>query len=393
MPRGDFGGRPPTADDVLRALRRNLPMIVMVAIGLLVALVLLTVFYRVDASDQGVVLRFGKHVDTTEPGLHTKLPWPIERVYNVPVRRIQTLEFGFETEEAGRVTAFVPTGPEHLDVSEMLSGDLNLANVKWVVQYRVKDPAAYLFHIGDVERIRPGALPSGARSDPNAAVPDMIRDVSESVVRKLVGDTSVDAVLTFGRETIAADAKREIQMMLDGYQSDEGSDPLDGSKSDGGTEADDGTESKKKGFESGIEIVTVKLQSTAPPEEVKDAFQEVNRARQNKERVVNEAEGERNSQIPAARGQRDKAISEAEGYKAKIKMTTEGKITAFLDQLTEYEKAPEVTRTRLYLEAMEEVLAGVDQKTIVDDSISGVLPLLNLNQGGSRSMTGEGGAR
>lgn len=369
MPRGDFGGRPPSADDILRALRRNLPMIAMVAIGLLVALLLLTVFYRVDASDQGVVLRFGKHVRTTEPGLHTKLPWPIEQVHEVSVRRIQTLEFGFETEEPGRITEFAPTGPEHLDVAEMLSGDLNLANVKWVVQYRVKDPASYLFHIGDVERIRPESLPSGVDYDPNAAVPDMIRDVSESVLRKLVGDTSVDAVLTFGRETIAASAKLEIQEMLDG------------------------SESGEEDFESGIEIVTVKLQSTAPPEEVKDAFQEVNRARQNKERVVNEAEGERNRQIPAARGKRDQAISEAEGYKAKIVLTTEGKINAFLAQLAEYEKAPEVTRTRLYLETMQEVLGGVDQKTIVDDSMQGVLPLLNLDQGDSRSITGEGGAR
>lgn len=369
MPRGDFGGRPPSADDIQRALRRNLPMIGLVAVALLVVLILLSVFYRVDASDQGVVLRFGKHVRTTEPGLHTKLPWPIERVYHVPVRRIQTLEFGFETQEPGRVTEFAPTGPEHLDVSEMLSGDLNLANVKWVVQYRVKDPAAYLFHIGDVEGIRPESLPSGVQDDPNAAVPDMIRDVSESVLRKLVGDTSVDAVLTFGRETIAASAKLEIQEMLDGSGSD-----LDR-------------------FQSGIEIVTVKLQSTAPPEEVKDAFQEVNRARQNKERVVNEAEGERNSQIPAARGQRDKAISEAEGYQAKIELTTKGRVNAFLAQLAEYEKAPEVTRTRLYLETMQEVLAGVGQKTIVDDSMNGVLPLLNLDQAGTGRITGEGGAR
>jgi len=358
MPIGDFGGRPPTADDVLRALRRNLPKIVLVAIGLLVALLLLTVFYRVDASDQGVVLRFGRHVKTTEPGLHTKLPWPIERVYDVSVRRIQTLEFGFDTEAPGRVTQYAPTGPEHLDVTEMLSGDLNLASVKWVVTYRVKDPAAYLFNIGDVEGIRPGALPSGVRYDPNAAVPDTIRDVSESVLRKLVGDTSVDAVLTFGRETIAASAKEDIQKMLDD-------------------------------FESGVEIATVKLQSTAPPEEVKDAFQEVNRARQNKERVVNEAEGERNSKIPAARGARDKAISEAEGYKAKIVLTTTGKTNAFLAQLAEYEKSPEVTRTRLYLETMEEVLAGVGQKTIVDDSMQGVLPLLNLDQGESKSTTEE----
>jgi membrane protease subunit HflK len=168
------------------------------------------------------------------------------------------------------------------------------------------------------------------------------------VLRRLVGDRSVDSVLTLGREDIATQAKLEIQEMLDE-------------------------------FDAGVEIVTVKLQSTSPPEGVKDAFQEVNRARQNKERVVNEAEGERNSKIPAARGRKDQMISEAEGYAERIILETLGRVAAFEAQLLEYEESPEVTRTRLYLEAMEEVLNQVGNKTIIDSSVQGLLPLLNLD--------------
>ena len=345
-----------------RSLRQNWSALLGIVVVAIVIIGLLTSFYRVDASDEGVVLRFGRHARTAPSGLHFKLPWPIEQVYHVAVRRVQTLEFGFETERPGRITEYATPGPEQLDVSEMLTGDLNLANVDWVVQYRVKDPAAYLFNIGDVEGISSGVLPVGVYSDPNPAVPDTIRDVSESVMRKLVGDKSVDAVLTFGREGIAADAKQEIQQLLDE-------------------------------FDAGLEIVTVKLQSTSPPEPVKDAFQEVNRARQNKERVVNEAEGERNSKIPAARGKRDQLISEAEGYQDRIVLETKGRISAFLAQLEQYEKAPEITKTRMYLEAMEKVMAGAEQKTIVDDSLQGLLPLLNLDRNGGRPVGREGGER
>lgn len=348
--------------DIAASLRRNWPSVALVSFALIVVFGCLTTFYRVDASDEGVVLRFGKHVRTTPAGLHWKLPWPIERVYDVSVQRIQTLEFGFETERAGRVTQYAPAGPDQLHIAEMLTGDLNLANVEWIVQYRVKDSAAYLFHMGDVEGISAESLPAGVGDDANVAVPDTIRDVSESVLRKFVGDTSVDAVLTFGREEIAGDAKEEIQQRLDA-------------------------------FEAGVEIVAVKLQNTSPPEKVKDAFQEVNRARQNKERVVNDAEGERNRQIPAARGKRDQTISEAEGYKERIVLATTGEITAFLDQLEEYEKAPDVTRTRLYLETMEQVLAGVGQKTILDESLQGLLPLLNLDRDTSRSDAAAGGVK
>ena len=323
-------------------------------VGLLVVTVLFlgtSTFYRIDASDEGVVLRFGKHVDTVEPGLHWKLPWPVDTVYKVPVQRIQTLEFGFETAQPGRVTRYTRPSTDDLAVAEMLTGDLNLGHVDWIVRYRVKDPVEYLFNVGSTEDVAVGALPSGQSSEVNPAVPDTIRDVSESVIRKLVGDSSIDYVLILGREEIAAEAARLIQEEVDS-------------------------------FKAGVRIVTVKLQTTSPPTaQVKDAFQEVNRARQKKEQVVNEALGERNFVLPAARGAKDRAIAESEGYQNRIILETKGKISAFLAQLAEYKNAPEVTRKRLYLEAMEEILANVGSKTIIDESVRGVLPLLNLDQG------------
>ncbi len=356
----DFQRGQVTPQDLFEQLKRYLPQI---AAALLAAMILfggISIFYRIDASAVGVVLRFGRHIDTVQPGLHWKLPWPIDAVYEVPVQRIQSLEFGFATAQPGRVTEYSASTAAHLGVSEMLTGDLNLANVQWIVQYRIKDAVEFLFHLGGTEAISDSSLPSGERSDVNPAVPDTIRDVAESVVRTLVGDRSVDAVLTFGREEIAADAKLQIQQMLDSYQ-------------------------------AGIEIVTVKLQTTSPPEEVKDAFQEVNRARQNKERVVNEAEGERNRQIPAARGKKEQAILEAEGYRERLVLETTGRISAFEAQLTEYQQAKEVTRMRLYLEAVEQVLSGVGEKTIIDESVRGMVPLLNLDRNTSMPAAVKGG--
>ncbi|MDA0285014.1 MAG: FtsH protease activity modulator HflK [Planctomycetota bacterium] len=320
-------------------------------------------FYRVEASDEGVVLRFGRKIATVPPGLHMKMPWPIDTVYQVPVNRIQSLEFGFETSQAGRKTVFASDSSDDLAVAEMLTGDLNLGHVEWVVQYRIKDPMDFLFKVGSTESVGLNNLPSGMTSDVNAAVPDTISDVSESVMRKLVGDSSIDYVLTIGREQLAAEAETLIQAELDD-------------------------------FEAGIEIITVKLQTTSPPTvEVQDAFQEVNRARQKKEQVVNEAQGERNSKIPAARGERDKTIAEAEGYQNRVVLSTTGKVSGFLAQLAEYEKAPDVTRKRLYLEAMEEILAQAGSKTIIDDSVRGVLPLLNLDQATPQPAVKTGGAR
>ena len=190
------------------------------------------------------------------------------------------------------------------------------------------------------------------------AVNDTIRSVSEAVMRKLVGDASVDEVIASGRDQIASDAKVDIQKMLDK-------------------------------FETGVQVVTVKLQSATPPDEVKDAFDEVNRAKQKKEEEINKAKGERNRQIPAARGKRDQAISEAKGYQDRQVKAIIGRVNAFLAQLAEFEKAPEVTRTRLYLETMEEILSAVDSKIIIDESVRGLLPFLNLGEDASR----KGGAR
>lgn len=337
-------------NQIKESLKDYSPHILRGAVVLLVLGMLFSSFYRVDASDEGVVLRFGEHVTTSPPGLHFKMPWPIETVQSVPVRRIQTLEFGFKTARPGRNTQYAPENSTQLDVAEMLTGDLNLAHVEWIVQYRIKDPVKYLFNVGDAEGTPSDALPSGVSTDPNAAVPDTIRDVSETVMRKLVGDKSVDAVITVGREQIGLDAMRDVQSMLDS-------------------------------FEIGVEIVAIKLQNTSPPDQVKDAFQEVNRARQNKERVVNEADGERNRQVPAARGKRDQAILEAEGYRERVTKENQGEVDAFLAQLVEFEKAPEVTKRRLFFEAMEEMLNNVEDKTIIDESLKGVLPLLNLNSG------------
>jgi len=323
----------------------------------LLAFALYSSFYRVDASEQGIVLRFGEHVRTVEPGLQMKMPWPIETVHTVPVRTVKSIEFGFQTVSAGRKTEYAQRSANLDEVADMLTGDLNIAHVEWVVQYKISNAMDSLFNIGDESSLY-GDLMSSIRNQAiNPAIPDTIRDVSETVMRKLVGDRSVDSVLTIGREEIADEAKLEIQAMLDE-------------------------------FEAGVEIITVKLQTTSPPESVKDAFQEVNRARQNKERVVNQAEGERNRKIPAARGKREQIISEAEGYRSRVIMETTGDINAFNAKLAEYEKSPEITKQRLYLEAMEEVLGQVGNKTIIDDSVNQMLPILNLNGGSNNPLRG-----
>jgi membrane protease subunit HflK len=318
------------------------------AIPLLLAILVFaaSMLYSVDADSEGVRLRFGRYVDTARPGLHLKLPWPVEVVHEVPVQRIQTLEFGFRTVEPGRVTVYERTEEDEA-VALMLTGGLNLAHVEWIVQYRIKDARNYLFKIG-------------GQQGTSAPVEDAIRDVSESVMRTLVGDRSVDEVITIGREQIADDAEVSVQQMLDQ-------------------------------FEAGVDVVTVKLQASTPPDEVKDAFDEVNRARQHKERVINDARGERNRVIPAARGERDRAISEAEGYKKRAVSAMRGRAKAFESRLASFQKAPDVTQARLYVETMEEVLSAVDHKIVIDGSMQTPLTLLRLDEERPAPATREGG--
>ncbi len=324
---------------ILQRYRRLIVVIGVVGVG---SFLVGSTAYTIGPDEEGVVLRFGRHVDSTSPGLHWKLPWPVDSVLRVPVTRVQKLEFGFATPMPTRRTQFRATTASTNDVARMLTGDLNLAHVEWIVQYRILDAAKYLFKIGGPRR-----------RDQRSNVEDTIRDASETVMRRLVGDVSVDDVLTTGRDQIATDGKRELQEYLDG-------------------------------FDCGVTIVAVKLQTVSPPEPVKDAFDAVNRARQNKEQVVNNARGERNRRIPEARGMRDRMIAEAEGYQDRVVRTATGMANAFSSKLAEYKKAPEVTRTRLYLEAMEDVLSEVDDIIIIDESVRGILPLLNLE--GSRSV-------
>lgn len=298
-----------------------------------------TLFYEVATDSRGVVLRLGEYRETTLPGLHFKWPWPVDVVYAVPVEKVQSIEFGYRTEEAGRRSTYARTTDEDKSMARMLTADLNLAHVEWVVQYQIMDANDYLFKIGDA-----------VDTDHATVARDIIRDVSEAAMRRIIGDVSVDTVITTGREKIAEDARSEMQNMLDR-------------------------------FESGIRVVAVKLQSATPPEPVKDAFDAVNRAKQTKERNVNMAKGERNKLIPAARGKRDRAIAEAEGFEIRIKKEAEGGAQAFLSQLEEYEKAPRITMIRLYVEAMQDILSRVDQKIIIDESVTGMLPLLHLDGG------------
>ncbi len=341
---GDFQDLVITGQRIWQLYRKR---IVAGAILLLALWASSSMFYKVEAGNNGVVLRLGKFRQTTNPGLRFKLPWPIDKVYKVPVETVQSLEFGYQTLEAARRTTYAGRTAEHESMARMLTADLNLAHVEWVVQFRVPEPKHYLFNIGGEFQY----------TSPEQNAWELISDVSEAVMRQVIGDVSVDSVITIGREQIAADAKEEMQRMLDE-------------------------------FESGIKVVAVKLQSATPPEKVKGAFNAVDKAKQSKERIVHEAKGERNRKIPAARGQRDRAIAEAEGYAVRIVKEAQGQASAFLAQLAEYDKAPEITRLRLYLETMEAVLMQVDDKIVIDESLTGLLPLLHLDAGGDDSRAG-----
>jgi len=304
------------------------------AVGLIVVVwILTTIFYQVDADSEAVVLRFGRVVGTVGPGLHVKLPFGIDTVKRVRTRRVETLEFGFRTRKAGQQTDYTRTVADER-LSLMLTGDLNAAVVEWIVQYRVHNPEDYLFQVVNV--------------------PETIGDASEAVMRRLVGDRSVDEVITVGREEVASEMKVALQILLDSYR-------------------------------CGVTVVAVKLQRSTPPEEVKDAFDSVNRARQKKDRVKNEAEAERNRLIPETRGKKERTIREAEGYAQRVVAEAKGRSAAFLAKWNAYRLAPEATHERLYIEAMESALQRGGRTIIVDEDLKTLLPLLDL--------TGKGGAR
>ena len=298
--------------------------------ALLVALVLIlavSAIYTVDPEEVGVVVRLGRFVGSTEPGLHFKFPLGIDQVTKVPVQRQLKMEFGFRTIRAAVRSQFASSGLE--EESNMLTGDLNAVVVEWVVQYRVVDAYKYLFRVRNVT--------------------DTFRDMSEAVMRKVVGDRTVNEVLTVGRQEIEDLVMQELQVLSDQY-------------------------------ETGIRVDQVVLQDVNPPDPVKPSFNEVNQAEQERERLINEAQSEYNRVIPRAEGEARQTVQQAEGYALDRVNRSEGDAARFMALYGEYRKAPEVTRTRIYLETMGQIMNQAGKKMIMDEDLEGVLPLLNLQE-------------
>ena len=301
--------------------------ILLVVLGVLVLACLATSFYTVEADEIAVVLMFGKSVRQAEPGLHFKLPLGIERAINVPVRKVFKEEFGFRTLRAGVRTQYDTR--DYSEESLMLTGDLSIADVEWVVQYKIKDPKSYLFSVRNPRRA--------------------LRDLSESVLSRVVGDRTVTEVLTIGRIEIAAEVEQHLQQLLDLYQ-------------------------------TGLDVATVTLQDVNPPETVKAAFNAVNEAKQEKERLINEAWRDYNQSVPKAKGMAAQQISEAQGYALKRVNEAQGDADRFKAIRSEYQKAKEVTRRRLYLEAMKEILPQVKEIYVIDGNTNSPIPLLQLKE-------------
>ena len=284
-----------------------------------------TSFYTVDISEEAVVTRLGAYHRTSPSGMHFKIPFGIEKAYRVQSKKILQEEFGFRTREYNRSGTTYEKN-QYAAESLMLTGDLNVADVEWILQFRIADPWKYLFHARDVER--------------------NVRDVSMSIMRRVVGDRLVGDVLTTGRVEIADQAKILTQEVLDQY-------------------------------DMGIKIEKIILQGANPPEKVKPAFNEVNAAKQEQEQTINLAEREYNKVIPEARGNGERLVADAQGYAIDLVNRAMGNATLFEEILRAYKAAPEITRRRIYLETMEEVFGKVEKLTVVDSQLKGVLPVFN----------------
>ena len=284
--------------------------------------------YQVAQDEMGVILRFGKFVRTSDPGLRFKLPLGIETVTKVLVQRQLKLEFGFRTTRPGIKSEYAIT-PEASQEAVMLTGDLNVVVLEWIVQYKIKDSYKYLFKMRDAD--------------------NTFRDMNEAVVRRVVGDSSVDEVLTIGRARLANEAKEELQKLCDLY-------------------------------EIGIDVNQLIFQDVNPPETVKPSFNDVNESLQEKERKINEAWAEYNNEIPKATGEAQQAIRAAEGYASERVNNSLGDASRFTSIYREYAKAPQVTRKRMYLETINDILPKISKKIITDDKLKNILPLLNLSE-------------
>ena len=305
--------------------------LIWVPVVLLIITGLQGLIYSIGPDEVGVIQRFGKYLRLSSPGLHANIPFGIEKVTPIKVEKIFKEEFGTgRGDSSSRVTL-----GGNRDESLMLTGDLNILDVRWIVQYKVKDPIKFLFIVRNPRNI--------------------IRDVSEVIMRRLVGDYTVDEVLTIKREEIDHQAQIETQKILDEYQ-------------------------------TGVQVVTVKLLDVNPPDKVKPAFNEVNEAKQEKEKMINQAWEAYNKVVPKAKGEAERTIREAEGYSLDKINRAKGEAERFLATLNEYKKAPEITQKRLYLETLNEVLPKVKDKYIIDPRQSSILPLLDIGKKGGEGQ-------
>jgi modulator of FtsH protease HflK len=335
-PPGRRGPQVPEVDiqEIVRKLKeqyRSLPFSRGPLLGLVLAVLLIilgiTSYYKVEAEEIAVVLRFGKFIGTAGPGPHFKIPFGVDNVKKVVTGRVHQSEYGYRTAEAGVRSTFVEKGYEQEAL--MLSGDLNVVNLQWTVQYKIQDPVDYLFRVSGVEKT--------------------LDDISESVMRRIVGNRYADEILTVGRASIAEAARKEIQEILDQYK-------------------------------TGLRIVTVALQNVNAPNPVRAAFNEVNEAGQEKDRMINDAQQAYNQKIPKAVGEARQTITQAEGYALERVNRSQGEVSRFLNILAEYQKAPDVTRSRMYLESMESLLGRINQLYVIDQDQKGLLPFFDIGR-------------
>lgn len=323
-------------DDIVNEVRRRVAAIgarriAAIVLGVLALMFFSSTWFTVQPEETGIVLRFGAVQRTAGPGLHFKFPDGIETVRLVPTARVLKVEFGFGTTTARGVrTQYAADTQDFKNVSLMLTGDLNVIDVQWIVQYRIEDPVRYLFRVREPLQT--------------------LRDVAEAVMRRVVGNRLGSDVLTVGRVAVSTEVKEEMQKILSAY-------------------------------ETGVRLVTVELQDVTPPDPVKPAFNEVNEARQDRERTINQAQERANREIPKARGEATRTVTEAEGYAVERVNRARGEATRFAAVLGEYQRAPEVTRRRLYLEAMADLLPEATALYIVDSDQKALLPWLRVESG------------
>lgn len=329
---GGRGGGDFNVDDLRKWANKQGGGLAIIGVVVLLLVGAFTSYYQIEPDEVGVLLRFGEFQSIEDPGPHFKIPFGVDQVEKVPIQRQLKKEFGFRTVRAD-VQSSYDRPQRATDESKMLTGDLNVAIVEWIIQYRVADAKKYLFNLRDIDMT--------------------IRLMAEATMREVVGDHSIDEVLTGGRSSIEDLAKIKLQELADRY-------------------------------DAGIQIQQLKLQDVNAPEQVRRSFREVEEAKQEKERAINDAWAEYNTVIPEARGKALQSIEAAEGYRVERINRAEGEANAFTAVVQEYRKAPAVTRTRLYLEGLQRVMPKTKQTVIIDKDAKGLLPLLNLNEGGAR---------